>query len=63
MSAPDHEIWPSPALEKKNAPDFSNSIPISDFTKSGALPFPDVVGPLYDEINELYGTSFEPGFK
>ena len=47
----------------KNPPDFSKSIPISDFTKSGALPMPDVVGPLYEEINKLYGTNYEPGFK
>jgi len=63
MSAVDEEIWPSPALKKKNPPDFTNSIPISDFTKSGALPFPDVVGPLYEEINEIYGTDYQPGFK
>ena len=63
MSAVDEEIWPSPALKKKNPPDFSKSIPISDFTKSGALPMPEVVGPLYEEINKIYGTDFAPGFK
>ena len=63
MSAADEEIWPSAALKKKKAPDFTNSIPISDFTKSGAMPLPEVVGPLYEEINKLYGTDFKPGFK
>ena len=63
MSAVDEEIWPSPALKKKLPPDFTKAVPISDFTKSGALPMPDVVGPLYDEINKLYGTNYEPGFK
>ena len=30
---------------------------------SGALGFPEVIGPIYDEINQLYGTDFEPLFK
>ena len=38
-------------------------IPFSDFTKSGALGFPEVVGPIYDEINKRYGTNYEPVFK
>ena len=38
-------------------------IPFSDFTKSGVLPLPEVVQPIYDEINELYGTDYEPMFK
>ena len=63
MSAVDEEIWPSPAIKKKNPPDFTKSVPISDFTKSGALAWPEVVKPLYDEINKLYGTNYEPGFK
>ena len=63
MSAVDEEIWPSPALKKKNPPDFTNSIPISDFTKSGAMPLPEIVGPLYEEINKIYGTDYKPGFK
>jgi ribonuclease Z len=63
MSAIDDEIWPSPALKKKNPPDFTKSVPISDFTKSGALPLPEVVGPIYEEINKIYGTDYKPGFK
>jgi len=63
MVAKDEEVWPSPPLKKKNPPDLSKSIPISDFTMSGVLAFPEVVQPLYDEINELYGTNYEPRFK
>ena len=63
MSAVDEEIWPSPALKVKNAPDFTKAVPISDFTKSGALGFPEVVGPIYEEINEIYGTDYKPAFK
>jgi ribonuclease Z len=63
MSAYDEQIWPSPALKKKNPPDFTKAIPISDFTKSGALALPEVVGPIYEEINKLYGTDYKPAFK
>ena len=63
MSAVDEEIWPSPALKKKNAPDFTKSIPMSDFIKSGALTMPEVVGPIYAEINKIYGTDYKPGIK
>jgi ribonuclease Z len=62
-SAVDEDAWPRPPLKKKNPPDTSKSIPFSDFTKSGALAFPEVVGPIYDEINEIYGTDYEPVFK
>jgi len=63
MSAVDEEIWPSPALMKKNPPDTSSAIPFSDFTKSGALAFPEVTQPIFDEVNEIYGTDIEPVFK
>ena len=32
-------------------------------TISGALPFTEVVQPLFDEINEMYGTDVKPVFK
>jgi ribonuclease Z len=63
MSAIDEEIWPSPALKAKLPPDTSKMIPFSDFTKSGALPMPEVVGPIFDEVNEKYGTEVEPTWK
>jgi len=63
MSAIDEEIWPEPAQKKKNAPDTSKMIPFSDFTKSGALPMPEVVGPIFDEVNKKYGTNVEPTWK
>jgi ribonuclease Z len=63
MSAIDAEVWPSPALKKKNPPDTSKAIPFSDFTRSGAMGLPEVVGPIFDEINEKYGTDVEPVFK
>jgi ribonuclease Z len=63
MSAVDEEVWPSPALKKKIAPDTGSAIAFSDFTISGAMGFPEVVGPIFDEINEMYGTDVEPIFK
>ena len=61
MSAIDEEIWPSPPLKEKIAPDFRGAIAFSEFTLSGALAFPEIVMPIYDEINEIYGTDFKPG--
>jgi ribonuclease Z len=63
MSAVDEEIWPSPPLKEKIAPDTGTAVAFSEFTISGALGFPEVVGPIYDEVNELYGTDYEPLFK
>ncbi len=63
MSAIDEEVWPSPALKKKIAPDTSKSIAFSKFTVSGVIPMPEVVGPIFDEINKKYGTHIEPIFK
>ncbi len=62
MSVKDEEVWPSPPLKKKRAPDISKVIPISDFTRSGAVTFPEVVGPIWDEINKKYGTNYKPTF-
>jgi len=63
MSAVDEEIWPSPPTQKKIAPDTGSAIAFSEFTISGALPFTEVVQPLFDEINEMYGTDVKPIFK
>jgi ribonuclease Z len=60
MSAIDEAIWPSPPLKEKIAPSFRDAISFSDFTLSGVLAFPEIVVPIYEEINEIYGTDFEP---
>ena len=62
-SAIDEDIWPSPPTIAKIAPDTGSAINFSAFTISGALPFIEVVQPIYDEVNEKYGTDFEPIFK
>jgi ribonuclease Z len=61
MAAKDEEVWPSPPLKEKIAPDFTSAISYSEFTLSGREPFPEVVEPLYEEINIKYGTDFKPG--
>ena len=60
MAAKDEEVWPSPALKTKIPPDTGSAIAFSKFTLSGVELFPDVVQPLYDEVNEIYGTDFKP---
>ena len=61
MSVVDEEVWPSPALREKLAPEPSDVEPFSVFTLSGREPFPKVVGPIYEEINKLYDTNYKPG--
>jgi ribonuclease Z len=62
MSAIDEEIWPSPPLKKKISPDTASAIEFSEFTMSGALAFPEVTKPIFDEINQKYGTDVKPVF-
>ena len=61
MSAVDEEIWPSPPIREKIAPDFEDVVSFSEFTLSGVLAFPEIVVPIYEEINEIYGTDYAPG--
>jgi ribonuclease Z len=63
MALKDEEVWPMPALKKKIAPDLTNSIKFSKFTISGVDPLPEIVGPIYDEVNKIYGTNYKPRFK
>ena len=63
MSSIDEEVWPQAALKKKEPADTSLLIPFSDLMESGKLPFPEIVEPLYEEINELYGTDLKPPVK
>ena len=60
MAAKDEEVWPSPALKEKLPPDTSKSVPMSDFTKSGLDVDPDVLNPIWDEINKKYNTDLKP---
>lgn len=57
MSAIDEAIFPPAAQKEKLPPDTSKMVPMSDFVRSGAQAMPDVVGPIYAEINERFGTN------
>ncbi|MEH6549301.1 MAG: guanitoxin biosynthesis MBL fold metallo-hydrolase GntH [Pseudomonadales bacterium] len=63
MSAIDEDIFPPAALKPKKAPDASKMVPMSDFISSGRLSFPEVVGPIYEKMNEEYGTEYKPPVK
>ncbi|MFW2389501.1 MAG: guanitoxin biosynthesis MBL fold metallo-hydrolase GntH [Polyangiales bacterium] len=56
MSAVDEAIWPPAPRKEKQAADTSKMVPLSDFVRGGAEAFPDVVGPIYEEINERFGS-------
>ena len=60
LSSVDEDIWPQMALKKKEPANTSLLIPFSELMKSGKLPFPEIVEPIYKEINELYGTDLKP---
>jgi len=62
MSAVDEDIWPPPPQKEKQPPNTDLMVPFSEFVIGGARAMPDVVGPIYDEINQRYGTDIQmPG--
>ena len=62
MSAIDEAVWASPPQKEKQPPDTSKMVPMSEFVRSGGRPMEEVVGKIYAEINERYGTDIEvPG--
>jgi hypothetical protein len=59
MSAVDEDIFPEPAIRPKQPPPMAG-LPFSPFTLSGAAPFPEVMGAIWNEINQAYGTDLQP---
>jgi len=59
MSAVDEDIYPEPPTRPKEAPS-PGALTFSEFILSGAERFPEVVQPMWDEINEASGTDYEP---
>ncbi len=55
-SAIDEAIFPEPPTKDKLPIPPSTSPPFSKFISSGIEKFPDVVGPIWDEINKAFGT-------
>ena len=62
MAVVEEAAWPPGAIQEKNPPDFTKSVPPSDFLRSGAEPFPEIVQKYYDAINRMYGTDYKPGY-
>jgi len=60
MAAKDEDVWPSPALKQKQPPDKSKMVPMSDWNKSGWNEYPDVLNPIWEEVNKKYGTDLKP---
>ncbi len=60
MAAKDEDVWPSPAMRDKVSPSGVEGAPFTDFILSGRVPFPEVVQPIYDEINDKHGTNLKP---
>lgn len=55
MAIVDEDIWPPAPSEKPQVPDPSTRIPYSKFISDGKLDMKEVIQPIYDEINEMYG--------
>ena len=49
-----------PPTQQKMRPDRSIRVGFSDYIMGGRVPFPEVVGEIYDAINKEYGTNIEP---
>ncbi len=60
MSAIDEDIWPQPSVTEKLSADPSQKIGFSDYIKDGRVPYSDVVGKIYADINKWYGSDEQP---
>ena len=48
---------------KRNSPRTGTADAFSEFISSGFETFPEVLNPIWDEINEIYGTDHKPELK
>jgi len=55
MAIVDEDIWPPEATMKPQIPDPSIRIPYSEMILNGKYDMKDVIQPIYDEINKIYG--------
>lgn len=61
MSDVDREVWPTPASREKEGPKVMKLLPlITGPSRQTVLTMPEVIGPIYDEVNKKYGTSYQP---
>ena len=59
-SAIDEAIFPEPATIPKEPVPPPTEPPFSEFISSGIEKFPEVLGPIWDEINQEHGTDYKP---
>jgi ribonuclease Z len=55
MAIVDEDIWPPQPTMEPQVPDPSQRIPYSDMIMGGKYNMKDVIQPVYDEINKIYG--------
>ncbi len=61
MSDVDTEVWPTPATREKEGPKMLQLLPlITGPSRQTVLPMPEVIHPIYDEVNKAYGTDYKP---
>lgn len=59
MSAVNEEVWPSPAIKKKEAPQ-GNMSPPSDFINSGRKNYLLTLRKVWSDVNKKFGTAYKP---
>jgi ribonuclease Z len=55
MAIVDEDIWPPAATDKPQIPDPNDRVGYSKFIIDGKLDMYDVIQPIYDEVNKMYG--------
>ena len=61
MSDVDRDAWPTAATRDKEGPKMMQILPlITGPSRQMVLTMPEVIGPIYDEINRRYGTNYQP---
>ena len=55
----DEDIFAEDATRPKISPPPPSEPPFSKFISDGIERFPEIVGPMWDEINEIEGTNFK----
>jgi hypothetical protein len=52
-----------PATQEEEPAEYLEVDLVLEIHDSGVIPMPEVMKPIFDEINEKYGTNIEPIFK
>ena len=61
MTDVDEEVWPTAATQEKEGPKVLKLLPlITGPSRQTLLTMPEVLGPIYAEVNEKYGTDYTP---